>query len=253
MRPNPETNRHLSDDRIIALLHSVGTVGESSHLAACAQCRSEFDAYQATLEYMTHWRAPDRGPAYSAQVWQRIAGEIRPRRRFQWMSAPAAVWAAVTACGIVLLLVPLLRHNAARDVPPASNMEAQASAQSGRLLDAALGDHLERASILFAHVLNDPGFGAADDDDDDVENLIAENRLYRQTAEQQDDREAAALLSDVETVLLDLQHSSAAPAAELRYVQHRISDSSLRFRLGIAKSHQRPAAATQVRLVGRSL
>lgn len=251
MRPNLHTNGHLSDDRIIVLLHSAATAEEASHLANCAQCRSEFEAYQATLEYVSQWRAPDRGPQYGARVWRRVAGEIRPRRRFKWMSAPSAVWAAVAACGIVLLVLPMLRHNTARDVAPASNSEAQESAPNGRLLDTALGDHLERASILFTHVLNDPGFAAADDDD--VENLIAENRLYRQTAEQQDDRDAALLLSDVETVLLDLQHSSAAPAAELRYVQQRISDSSLRFRLGIARSYERPPAAAHVRLVGRGL
>jgi hypothetical protein len=36
-------------------------------------------------------------------------------------------------------------------------------------------------------------------------------------------------------------------------VQQRIADSSLRFRLGIARSYQRPQAAAHVRLVGRGL
>jgi hypothetical protein len=250
MRPDLHTRGHLSDDRLIALLHSAATADEASHLAACAQCRSEFEAYQATLEYVSHWQVPERGPEYGARVWQRVAGEVRPRKRFQWVSAPVALWAGVAACGLVLLLVPMLRHGA-QSVAPVSNAEVKAPTPRGRLLNTALRDHLERASILFTHVLNDPGFAAADEDD--VENLIAENRLYRQTAEQQNDRDAAVLLSDVETVLLDLQHSSAAPAAELRYVQQRISDSSLRFRLGIARSYQRPPAAAHVRLVGRGL
>jgi hypothetical protein len=250
MRSDFHTNGHLSDERIIALLHSEATAEEASHVAGCEHCRSEFEAYQATLEYVNQWKAPDRSPGYGARVWQRIAGEIRPRKRFQWMSAASALWVGVAACGLVLLLVPMLRRNG-RNMAPASHPETQASIQSGRLLDAALGDHLERASILFTHVLNDPGLAAAGDSD--LENLIAENRLYRQTAEQQNDRDASSLLSDVETVLLDLQHSSGAPAAELRYVQQRISDSSLRFRLGIARSYKTPPPAAHVRLIGSGL
>jgi hypothetical protein len=195
---------------------------------------------------------PDRGPEYGAQVWQRISGRVGTRRRFRWWSTPAAAWAAVAACGLILLLIPVLRQK-----PPAPAqapaVETLAPVHGRRLLQAALSDHLERASILFTHVLNDSGFARAGEDEDELDDLIAENRLYRQTAEQQNDRETAALLSDVETVLLDLQHSPAASVAELRYVQQRISDSSLRFRLGIAQSYHQPAAGTHVRLVGRGL
>jgi TPR repeat protein len=163
-----------------------------------------------------------------------------------------AAWAAVAACGLILLLVPLLKQKR-QEPAQAPALETQAPVHGRRLLQAALSDHLERASILFTHVLNDSGFVRAANDEDELDDLIAENRLYRQTAEQQNDQETAALLSDVETVLLDLQHSPAASATELRYVQQRISDSSLRFRLGVARSYQQPAAATHVRLVGRGL
>jgi hypothetical protein len=92
------------------------------------------------------------------------------------------------------------------------------------------------------------------EENDQLEDLVAENRLYRQTAEQQNDLETAALLSDVEAVLLDLQHRpNSAPASELRSVQQRISDSSLRFRLGIVTSSGGPARTANVRLVGRGL
>jgi hypothetical protein len=195
---------------------------------------------------------PERGPDYGLRVWQRIAGKIERRHRFSWVSVPAAVWAGVAVCGVVLLLATMLKQKS-QEPAPAPDVAAEAPAPGDRLLRAALGDHLERASILFTHVLNDSRFASAGADDDELENLIAENRLYRQTAEQQNDQETAALLSDVEAVLLDLQHSPAAPAAELRYVQQRISDSSLRFRLGIARSYQQPGAAPQVRLVGRGL
>jgi hypothetical protein len=253
MKPDLRIQNHLTDERIIALLHSVATVEEAEHLTSCAQCRSEFEGYQATLDYVDQWPVPDRGPEYGAQVWQRISGRLGARRRFHWWNAPVAAWAAVAACGLVLLLVPLLRQKPQEPVQ-APALETQTPVHGRRLLQAALSDHLERASILFTHVLNDSGFArAGEGDEDELDDLIAENRLYRQTAEQQNDRETAALLSDVETVLLDLQHSPAASVAELRYVQQRISDSSLRFRLGIAQSYHQPAAGTHVRLVGRGL
>jgi hypothetical protein len=258
MRPDLQAGSHLGDDQIIALLHRTATAEEASHLKNCSQCRSEFEAYQATLQCLNQWSAPERDSEYGERVWRQIADRTPQPKRHRWMSAPVAAWAAVAACGAILLLGLLLRQKTPEAVP-APEAKAQGPAHNQRLLNAALGDHLERASILLTSVLNERGAfaghnPAAVDEDEQLDDLIAENRLYRQTAEQQNDLETAALLSDVETVLLDLQHRPA-PAAELRYVQQRISDSSLRFRLGIARSSagQQPAQAANVKFVGRGL
>lgn len=256
MRPDFQAGDHLGDDQIIALLHGATTEQEASHLQNCSKCRSEFEAYEATLQCLNQWSAPERDAAYGGRVWRQIADRIPRRRGLRWISVPVAAWAAVAVCGAVLLVGSLLRQKP-RESAPAPGVEAQAPAHSHGLLNAALEDHLERASILLTSVLNERGtYAKVSDEDEQLDDLIAENRLYRQTAEQQNDLETAALLSDVETVLLDLQHSStAAPVSELRYVQQRISDSSLRFRLGIVRSSggPQPGRAANVRLIGRGL
>jgi hypothetical protein len=259
MRRDSQAGDHLGDEQIIALLHGAATGEEASHLKNCSKCRSELEAYQATLQCLNQWSAPERGAEYGERVWRQIANRMPRPKRHRWISVPVMAWATVAACGAVLLLGLLVRQKP-REAAPAAGVVAEAPAHSQRLLNAALGDHLERASILLTSVLNERGTFKHDatvfDEDERLDDLIAENRLYRQTAEQQNDLETAALLGDVETVLLDLQHSAtAAPASELRYVQQRISDSSLRFRVGIVRSGagQQPAQAANVRLVGRGL
>lgn len=260
MRPDFQSDAHLSDDAIIALLHNSATADEAAHLKTCGHCRSEFEAYQATLQCVNQWSAPERDAKYGERVWRQVSDRIPRRRGFNWFSAPVAGWAGVAACGVLLLLTLVMRQKP-RETPRPPVAEVQMPAHSRQLLDAALGDHLERASILLTRVLNERSphakyASALAGDDEQLNDLIADNRLYRQTAEQQNDLQTVALLSDVEAVLLDLQHSAnAAPASELRYVQQRISDSSLRFRLGIVRSStgQRGPDDTNVRLIGRGL
>jgi hypothetical protein len=112
-----------------------------------------------------------------------------------------------------------------------------------RLLDTALEDHIERTSALLAEVENARGDQTSEllGEHDSLRDLIAENRLYRETAEQQQDRRTAALLSELELVLVDLQHVSGHNApGELREVQQRIANTDLRFKLRVADSSIRP-------------
>jgi len=108
MRPDLQAGGHLGDDQIIALLHGAATGQEASHLKNCSQCRLEFEAYQATLQCLNQWSAPERGAEYGEQVWRQVADRIARPKRFRWMNTPVAAWAAVAACGAVLLLGLLL-------------------------------------------------------------------------------------------------------------------------------------------------
>lgn len=256
MKSHSQAGAHLNDDQIIGLLHSAASPDEASHLAGCPRCRTELEAYKATLRCLEEWRVPERSAEYGQRVWQQIAGRVVKKQRFTWISFPAAAWAAVAVCGAIILLA-LVLHQPPRETTLLTDSQRPAASNGQELLRAALDDHLERTSVLLTRILNEHGPQAnyasvLFDDDEPIDDLIAENRLYRQTAEQQNDRETAALLGDIEAVLLDLQHSgSAATAAELRYAQQRISDSNLRFRLGVVKSS--PTSGTNIKLVGSGL
>jgi chromatin segregation and condensation protein Rec8/ScpA/Scc1 (kleisin family) len=109
--------------------------------------------------------------------------------------------------------------------------------QSDPLLTAAVREHVERAARFLSQIEE-----AKPDQAEtrvrksvasgDIDDLIADSRLYRQTAEQEHDTEIAKLLGEVEALLVDLQHASggAAPVS-IRDIQQRILRSDLEGKL----------------------
>src|SRR4029077_1522875 len=79
-----------------------------------------------------------------------------------------------------------------------------------------------------------------------AENLLEENRLYRQTALEQGDAGLASVLDELERVLLDVAHSpKEVSAAELETIQQRIAAKGILFKVRVVgqELQQREQAA----------
>jgi hypothetical protein len=84
-----------------------------------------------------------------------------------------------------------------------------------------------------------------------AEDLLAANRLYRQSARQGGRPRLAALLDELEPMLLELAHApDSLPAAELAILRQRIEERALLFKMRVVgqrlESRERragPAAA----------
>jgi hypothetical protein len=236
-----DSREHLGAEQFADLLYREAAGAEEQHLRGCPECQSELHAYRATLNHLDEWCVPARPPAYGSMVWTKIASRVPSRRRPFW-SLPVFAWVSVSALGLLLLAVLLV--NRRETSPRSTGIEtAEYVSAPNRLLDTALEDHIERTSALLAEVENARGDQTSEllGEHDSLRDLIAENRLYRDTAEQQQDRWTAALLSELELVLVDLQHVSGHNApGELREVQQRIANTDLRFKLRVADSSIRP-------------
>jgi hypothetical protein len=162
------------------------------------------------------------------------------------MSIPVLAWGSIAAAGTVLFLSLLLHRNAPAPGQTATAPAVEQASGSERLLDAAVKDHIERTSVLLTEVENshDP-VDERSWQTEPLSDLIAENRLYRETAEQQREHATAALLGEVESVLVELQHVSGRhSAAELEDVRQRIANSDLRFKLRIFDSRDEARLVT---------
>src|SRR5712671_8199738 len=100
---------HLTEEQL--LFHYYGEVGEpletERHLDECDQCRAMYGSLQRLLNVVSSMPAPERGPEYGAQVWQRIEAKLPARRRW-WMwtaGAPALRYALSGAAMVALLTV----------------------------------------------------------------------------------------------------------------------------------------------------
>ena len=140
------------------------------------------------------------------------------------------------AAAVLLLAVGYLAGRLATDQQPARPPVLSADARQ-RLLAETLAEHLERSQRLFTELANaSPDETAAlAGEQRAAQELLSANRLYRTAAERGGREGVAALLDEMEPVLLELAHLPAEPqAADLEFLRRRIDAQGLLFKTRVA-------------------
>jgi anti-sigma factor RsiW len=229
---------HLTEEELV--LHHFAE-GEApppaeAHLAACAECREALAALRRDLGAVSLPEPPERGADYGAQVWARLQPQLQPRVRRRVFARRA--WPPL-AMAASLVLAFLLGRHWPHDPPPA----AVTTAARERILLVAVGDHLERSAMLLVELANAGDDGKPVDisaQQEWAEELVGENRLYRQTVVRSGEPGVASLLDELERLLVEVAHrpSSVSPA-ELSEIRGRIESRGLLFRVRVIESQVR--------------
>jgi len=259
---------HPAEETMVARLLGAASAAENEaldrHLAGCESCRAAQGQLRAVLELASMTDPPpQRGTEYGADVWLRIQPRILAEARARktpvtWWKPPYRVerrtW-AVAATMVVLLMAAFL---AGRHWPvPAQPIPGPARE---RVLLVAVGDHLERAQMMLVELMNEGdqtagGTGATGAVDisgmqQQAESLVADNRLYRQAAAGSKDNATAAVLDELERVLVDIAHRpSTVDAGELARIRRLIESNGVLFRVKVIGSQirEREKAASPAR------
>ena len=232
----------LDDDDMILYLYGEAEDPEAiqREIDASPELRERYETLRRVLRAVDDAvPVPERGEGYGAEVWARLqprlAQERRPGRvvpfrspfpsRFRWQ---AAVWAAAA---LVLLAVGF-------GLGRLSTPEALPAQARDRILTATVAAHLDRSERLLTEVANDSG-GTVDLSAESAwaRDLLAANRLYRQSARQAGKQRLAGVLDEIEPFLLDLAHASADPSAEeIEALRDRIASQALLFKVRVASN-----------------
>jgi hypothetical protein len=127
-----------------------------------------------------------------------------------------------------------------------------------RILLVDLGDHLERSQMVLIELVSAGGSDNPIDISGErarAEQLVAANRLYRQTALATGDSAIADLLDELERVLVDLAASPERVSPEdLDEVRERIESRSLLFKVRVVSTEvrARQKSIVQTRAADRS-
>lgn len=238
--------QHLTEQQLV--LHhyhddeSPSTIAE--HLLACDVCRAEYNSIRKVLALVDEMPMPERGDAYGEQVWSRLRwklGNDRSRAR-SWHAALAA--AAVLAIAFFAgalwhsrsggqAIMPVHQQTSAGQArsPVLQNEKAQ-----DRILLVVVTDHLDTSERMLRDVVNADAKQGIDlgDDQQRAGELVASNRIYRQTAVQRGDDRLAAVLSDLEPVLLEIAHSDGKLSPDqAAALQKRIESKGLLFKVRV--------------------
>ena len=232
---------HLSDDEL-ALLHygEDAGAGTQAHIAGCADCERRLRALAETLSLARLPEPPARGDAYGAEVWARLAPRLGAPGAGKVVAFRRPLWPRVTAFAALaaaLVLAFLLGRRF-----PAEPAQPLAAEVRERVLLVAVGEHLERSQMVLVELANAPAGevlnvaaqrAVADE-------LVGSGRLYREAAVRTGDTALAAVLEELERVLVEVAAGpDALQPADLEKLQQRIDSRGLLFKVRVVGTRVR--------------
>ena len=240
---------HLTDDDLV--LHYYGEMPSAeearaeSHLSACGDCQAGYTRLQRVMAFVDSAPAVEAAEGFERTAWARLQPALRAPER-GWLSwfvfSPARL---AFAAGVVALVGAAFAAGRLmpRPVPAAVTVAQTAEQVREGVLLVDLGEHLDRSQRMLVELASaDDTAGPVDMsvEQNRAGQLVAANRLYRQTAASTGDAAIASVLDDLERVLVDLAASPKTMTQEdLDAVRHRIASKELLFKVRVMASQVR--------------
>ena len=241
--------QHLTDDELI--LHYYGETAPAyeqraaEHLEACGPCRGEYVRLQQVLGAIDESAvAVEPPPSFERTVWARLEPNLRPARR-SWMSLLMSPAPLGLAAAVVVLVVGAFFAGRALSPAPSPTDAATAAAVEQfreRILLSDLGEHLDRSQMALVELVSaeEDATGDISGERSRAEQLVADSRLYRQTAESTGDVVLSELLDEIERVLTEVAASpQSGSSRDLADVRRRIESRDLLFKVRVVSSEIR--------------
>ena len=235
--------KHMTEEDLIAYREGVADERPeiAGHLAVCEECRAELERIEAVLAALDTLPVPDPGDDYGRRVWQEIAPRL-PEKPRQWWRPwfEAKRLGALGAVAAMLVIAFLAGRITKRDRTSASDVAASREEIRERVLVVAVGEHLGRSEMMLVELSNaaprDPKQRQVNISAEQrrAEDLLDENRLYRQTAVQEGDTALASVLDELERVLLDVAHTpEEITPAQLEKIRQKIEAQGILFKVRV--------------------
>jgi len=232
--------KHVTEEELIAYRdgESSGREAIAAHLKECPECAREFEQIEAVLSTLNSLPVPEPGEDYGQRVWRQIAPRL-PEKKAKWweglfLPRRMAAFGAVAALIVLAFFVGRLSKG-----PVRGGEAADAGTVRERVLVVAVGEHLGRSEMILMELANaQPQHGQKlmniSATQKRAEDLVEENRLYRQTALHDGDTAMANTLDELERVLLDIANSpDEVTPAQFESLQKRIESRGILFKVRV--------------------
>ena len=257
---------HATEELLVLYHYGDADPAESGaleqHLHDCEACRARLQAMRRALDAVSGLEVPERGEGYGAEVWARLQPKLADAKPRRWwsFSFPSLAFAGGLAA-LVLAAFVAGQYWPRQEAVPAGATTASAGRAAGvaesdtdrvrsRVLNLAVGDHLERSQVALLELMNTGGGAQPVDislDRERARELVDENRLYRHTAADAGDKGVAAVLDELERVLVEIANSpSELTLQDLQRVRDRIEAQGIIFKVRVlgdtVRERERPRA-----------
>ncbi len=252
--PPDETSRarELSDDELILYYYGETRRAEKirRRLEDSPEAQERYDELCRVLAAVETLPVPEPADGYGERVWSRLRPRLEARqglwkRLCAFVGIDGGLPRLATAGAVAALLA--VAFLAGRFWSLREEELTFSDADRERIMVAAVADHLERSQRLLQDLANAPSGGldvtferaSADD-------LLGANRLYRRTSQRSGEAGLAAVLDDLERLLLDLAHGPASISADdLEEFRSQIDDILFKVQVLGARLRQQQQPAPQ--------
>lgn len=243
---------HLTESDLV--LHYYGELSGADdrrvtgHLGDCADCRRELTRLQRVLGAVDESAlAPELPDHFERTVWATLEPNLLRGRRswLSWVLSPAPL---ALAAAVILLVAGSFYAGrlTSRDTGSAA---ASADQVRERVLLVDLGEHLDRSQMVLVELASaDADALDMTDERARAEQLLAANRLYRQTAAKTGDAALGDLLDELERFLVELASGPEQLSTDrLDELRKQIEAKGLLFRVRVVSSEVRERQKAAVR------
>jgi hypothetical protein len=246
--------KHMTEEELIAYREGVveQRAAISDHLAACEECCVELERIEAVLAALDTLPVPDPGSDYGLRVWQQIAPRLREKHERWWQKWLEPRRLAALGTVAALIIAAFVAGRVTKRGNTTDNIASREQVRE-RVLIVAVGEHLGHSERMLVELSNaepsDPTQKQVNisAEQQRAEDLLEENRMYRQTALQEGDAGLASVLDDLERVLLDVAHSpEEVTPKQLEAIRQKIEARGILFKVRVVgKELQQRQEATQ--------
>ena len=251
-------NEHPDEEALVLLFYGDTSPDEerqmTAHLDSCAACQPVWQQIRTTLAAVDAAAVPEPPADFERVMWARVQKELDSIE-----AAPTPWWSLrhlLPAAGLAAVLLAMFAIG--RNWPgPASSEQlpggeqavptAATATQSERALLVAMDDHLERSELLLVELMNAPANDAVrlGFERETADDLLSSGRLYRQTAAHTGNVHLAAMLEDLEAVLVEIARSpNTLKAKDVNALRTRIEQDDLLFKVRVVTDEIRERQKT---------
>lgn len=233
--------KHLEEAELVEHYYKESAnLGESErHLQACPLCAKRYAELCRVLDTVATPAPPARSAGYIEQVWQAIDASLpryeKPKRIWLRYYRPLG-WAA--ACVLLVAVAFVAGRRWERRQAPSVAVAVDPQARQ-RVVIVFLGQHLDRSEQLLVQLNHADGHDlSALPLRSEARELLASNRLVRQSAIQAGDLNVEASLDRLERLLMELAHEpDSLSEADLNRLRQEMNTDGLLFDIRVLRSH----------------
>jgi hypothetical protein len=240
---------HATEEELI--LHYYGEIAAdtrvSSHVRSCAHCRQGLEELRNVLALVDAQVLPEPLEGLEQRVWARVQPAIGARAVSWWsrLFSTTPKWAFAGGVAALVVAAFVAGRVTKIDTTPRNTPQLagrSAAENAGRVMDVAVGDHLDESQMVLLELLNadTSRMDSIEDEQLRARELVATNRLYRHTAVRAGDESVREVLDALERVLLEIANAPPdVSARELEALRADIEQRGILFRVRVVTAEMR--------------